>query len=295
MSEGDEGSVLLGYSDESQYAQGRYGAISFVSLPHEVAHELRSELSALMDDAGITSLRWNDVREERHRNGIPAALDVVVDRAAAGDLRVDTLTWDTSDSRHAVVGRDDIENLSRLYFHLARRVMGERWPDGARWTLRPHRHDAVDWEHAGKVVHNSRIGIEDPGGTEEGYPLGGVRTLYNVDEVEPVDGGDPLTEVADFFAGLTVYSYREYEKVRAWVRSCGERAEDNQQLAGSISQADTVRIPCLFQVFQACRELGWPVWLHKRNGLAVPPPGTSPINFWRYEAVSEMDQAPVVE
>lgn len=57
---------------------------------------------------------------------------------------MDTIIWDTYDSRHKIQGRDDIVNYERMFFHLLSNTMKKRCR-GSKLIIRPDIRVGIDW------------------------------------------------------------------------------------------------------------------------------------------------------
>lgn len=136
----------IAFADESRYTEGRYRALAVVSLRYTDHAAFAAELTGLLRDSSVGELSWKDATGARERFAADKALRWALRKCTARRLRVDVLTWDTQDKRHALKGRDDIENLHRMYHHLLHNTLAVRWPDDAVWIVRPDENTAVTWE-----------------------------------------------------------------------------------------------------------------------------------------------------
>jgi hypothetical protein len=139
--------------DESFHNQGRFRSLSVASVPVDRYTDVSAALASMLIKSGIESeLKWTKVKTARGRFAAAKLVDLVADWVDARHLRVDTLTWDTEDSRHAIEGRDDAANIGRMHYHLLRNSLGRRWGVNTRWLLYPDE-SSVDWQVLGDCLH----------------------------------------------------------------------------------------------------------------------------------------------
>ena len=89
-------------------------------------------------------------------------------------LRVDILIWDMDDSRHKNSGRDDNENLSRMYYHLIQNTLSKGWDKGSTWLLVPDHQSSINWrtlgEHLVSKKHKKKLSFRKTGGFKTNDP-----------------------------------------------------------------------------------------------------------------------------
>ena len=191
------------FSDESRHTEGRYRSLAAVSVPAaEVAPFTESLRAALrLDRHG--ELKWRNVKKRLNRDRAIAVLDVLLAHVASG-VRVDVLTWDTHDSRHAVPNRDDIANYERMFFHL-HRVLMERRGARSRWHMRPDKQVTIDWQRIKQCLTST-------GTWRSGYDISTLSSEFrhsvpSVLTFSEVDSADtPLCQLADLMAGMAAYT-----------------------------------------------------------------------------------------
>ncbi len=108
----------LAFSDESNYNTGRYRGLGLVSLPAAIAQKLISEIEQSLQKSNVSELKWKKIKNARDRYAAIKVIDICLSYVSRRELRVDVLIWDTQDSRHRVVGRDDIQNIKNMYIQL---------------------------------------------------------------------------------------------------------------------------------------------------------------------------------
>jgi len=281
----NSGNLFFGWADESSQNKGRYRAIGMVSHPAEFRSELEGAinniLDSVVDESGLKrrELKWNKIDIFRCR-----AYEKIVDYFLAHTyfanppFRVDILRWDIEDSRHSIQGRDDNQNLQRMYYHLFSNVISKRWPSGD-WRFFPDETGSVDWEEVAFFL--------DLGGSKVD-----LKEQFNILSINEVDSKDNvLVQVADFFAGLSVFSKEKFGLYVEW-----NYKESGQQRLVPVenvefSKKDSKRFEILSYFKKRCKELKMGVSLDTSEGLWTPRPANS-INFWHYEPQSDADKAP---
>lgn len=121
---------FLAFTDESNWNTGRFRAVAALSLPASEQAGLERELNRILGREGLRELKWTRVGSDGRATRVAdAVFGAVVNAASSQHLRVDVLAWDILDSRHSIFGRDDAENLGRMYHHLLVHVC-RQWPPG---------------------------------------------------------------------------------------------------------------------------------------------------------------------
>jgi len=116
---------------------------------------------------------------------------------------------------------------------------------------------------------------------------------FHIEAVQEVDSKQtPLCQVADLFAGLSVFSWLKYDVYRCW------QINQQKQLrlfpieqTLELSNSDQERCAILFYFNNRCKAHKLGVSLQTKRGLWTPQP-TNPINFWFYEPQHPEDKAP---
>ena len=286
----------LAFVDESHWNTGRYRALGAISLKANVYTTLCEESSKLLKESDVRELKWSKVTDAKYRFAAEKIVKLIIDQAVAGNLRVDVLSWDIEDFRHKIKGRDDIENLHRMYHHLLKNIMKDRWEDDAIWKLKPDEHTALRFEDIGYFLKIKGIGIEvkDPD-LFYSSPRRYWRKYYNIISLEPVcSEKEVLVQVADLFTGLVCFSRMYYEKYKNWERVCSKQQTlfEYKRNTDQFSKSDNSRFELLKNFNQKCKHNRLGVSFDSYNGLRTINP-LNPINFWWYVSQHEEDKAPL--
>jgi len=287
----------IAYTDESKYNFGRYRGVSLVSLRLQDAGRLRRELERLLQESDISEFRWKKVGNAKYRFAAIKMQGYGVEKATKGLLRVDVLTWDTEDTRHKLPGRDDIENLQRMYYHLFKNVLRDRWPDGSVWRLRPDENTALRWDTMEDFLDmaSSRLDTRRDLFTAGKFRLR-LKQEFSIEQIVPCKSHEePLVQLADLFAGLAVYSRTSYDCYKAWQSGSTPQLplfEEEGEESVQPSRSDQERCQVLDKFDALCKRRKLGVSLKTYRGLRTRDP-KNPVNFWWYEPQCEEDKAPV--
>ena len=286
----------VAFADESQYNTGRYRGLGTVSLKHSDLHWVEAELRQLLSESGISEFKWKKMGGADKRFAAQKLLQYTVKQVNRSVLRVDVLTWDTHDSRHNIQGRDDLANLQRMYHHLLKNVMRERWPRNSTWLLCPDEHTAMPWQKMTdfllKVDHKVSL---TPSWLEPQRWVD-LQRHFRILEMRDCDSRQtPLIQLADLLTGLAVYSRKEYKTYEKWLSVNDPQmnlltpAED---LSLELSRTHQDRCPLLKEFDDLCKSSKLGVSLSGNQGLRTHNP-KKPMNFWWYMPQHEADRAPV--
>ena len=286
------------YSDEA-YIADRFQSVSVVTFESESESSLVAELTDSLKESNITEFKWSKLRQARDRFAAIKLVDFVVYHAISDDIRVDTLIWDTEDARHNIQGRDDTENLQRMYYHLFRNVLQERWPVDSTWDLFPDENSALDWPRFEEFLDRVAIGVELKGDLFDPTDFRVVLLReFHIENVQEVSSREvPFSQIADLFAGMGAFSHTYFATYKKWCQ------EDSGQLSllnnhsSSVSDSDlspgeAEKCLVLSHLNKLCKKNKLWVGLESSRGLKTYNP-KYPINFWLYQPQHPDDKAPI--
>jgi hypothetical protein len=287
----------IAYADETHHNVGRYRGIGLVSLMYEHTSNIGESLRSLIQNSGIAEFKWQKLDSKTDRKAALKMLHYAIDKACAGVLRLDVLTWDIQDKRHRVQGRNDTANLERMYYHLFRNVLRARWPNDAVWRLCPDEHSGMRWDKvAGFLgIASTRLDTRQDLFSQEGFNMR-LRQEFGIEQILPCQSHkESLIQLADLFVGLAAYSRGCYERYQEWERTCGQQpslftVETTMPIKLSRSDHERCAVLAELDAIRKRRRLG--VSLKTNQGLKTFDPA-NPINFWWYEPQHEEDKAPV--
>lgn len=287
-----------GFCDESKYNVGRYRAVSMVSMRASFFPEFDNSLENILNESDIAELKWYALTSAKMRFAAIKALDYTLDSAEAGKIRVDTLIWDTEDTRHKILKRDDLLNLQIMYYHLFLNVIIKKWDEPGVWIIFPDEQSATNWTELGDILEKGirkeerQIIAKDPD-----FIL--FKGLIGISQIRSHEC--TAVQVADLFAGLGIHSHESIRKhisfyvFKKW-RKCRRIPDRLKKQAKSIlrsfSRSDRERCRTLLHFHTQCRKKRWGVHLLRTHGLKTTM-RECPINFWFYMPQSPKDKAPV--
>jgi len=285
----------VGFADESNWNDGRYRSLGFVSLPIGCVRSFGEDVQILLSESNVKEFKWVLLAGARERFAAEKLCAFAVHKALAGLLRVDVLVWDTEDSRHRVAGRDDVANFQRMYYHLFRNVLRSRWPNDGVWRLHPDEQTALDWRAMQDCLESVSTTVD----ANRDLFTGGefhirLRNEFGITEIKPASSQEhSLIQLADLFAGLAVFSRMKYNEYQNWLRANSEQAGlfQDDDPTGKQSRRSATRFAVLKNFDQMCKQRSLGVSLKSKQGLWTPKP-ENPINFWQYEPQHQEDKAP---
>lgn len=289
------GITHVGFSDESNWNQGRFRSLGLVTAPVEALHDLDKQLRQVLAKSDVSEFKWQNLRQARERFAAEKMCNFAVEAACRQQLRVDVLIWDIQDSRHNIAGRDDIANLQRMYYHLFHNVLRSRWPDNAVWRLHPDEHTAIDWDTVQDCLENvaDRWEVERSLFTKGQFHIR-LRREFGLEEIRSVSSHEhQLLQLADLFAGMAVFSRDQFDAYQAWMAAKGPQSLlfDNRNEKPDASRSARERFSVLEHFDKACKKHKLGVSLETKRGLWTPQPA-KPLNFWLYEPQHPEGRAP---
>lgn len=291
------GSTHVAYSDESQWNIGRYRSIGMTSCSQVDHQGMNEELVRLLDGSDVLEFKWEKLRTAKYRFAALKLIDFAFKHADSERLRVDVIIWDIEDSRHKVCGRDDSANFGRMYFHLFRDVLTNRWSDELHWRLCPDEHSELDWDTIESCLsHKGRDLDMQQDLFSKCISTSAWRELYRVQEVTPCRSLEThFIQLSDLFAGLAAYSYEHFDSYKECLsQSTGQTRLELLFDDGPIelSPGDKEKCSVLAKFNTECKKRRLQVALDSTNGLYSNNPDV-PFNFWLYRPQREEDTAPL--
>ena len=102
----------------------------------------------------------------------------------------------------------------------------------------------------------------------------------------------PCCHIADFFAGISVFSINNYHKYLNWLSAMDRQIQMFPIVEQTpLSNSDRYRLMILHQLISLCQENKLGVSIKSKRCLNTPNPSNS-INFWHYTPQHELDKAP---
>jgi hypothetical protein len=292
--------MLQAFCDASGIFGHRFQSIGVVSGNMAALDELRASAASLIKRSGIRELKFvNMTRFESpdYRATVSTITLTISEYCRLGKARLDVMTWDTADSRHAIRGRNDIENLARLYYHLLLSVI-KRWPIGS-WVVVVDRDEKVNFNVLRDCLNNcSKIQgpAHLPGIIESTSQLADLDTIKNITDAD--SEAEPLIQVADLFAGIGRFSREAGDECCHWLGTIGNPDQlplpdltEGEEGTKDYSRSKECRYRLIGEVNRVCKKYRLGVSLETKKRLWTPFPA-NPVNFWSYKPQGDYDRAP---
>lgn len=274
----------IAFSDESNYNKGKYRSVSLVVLHETEFNQINNKLNFILNKYGlnIKTFKWNNLKSNSKLIALKELLTYLFGLMLDGSLRIHVIIWDIEDSRHDVVGRDDITNLSMMYYKLIKNFVKDNLYDKETLTIYADRNDALDWENLEDIFLNDGV---------FNIAADGLITLMDkkVFFTESNTKENPLIQIADIFAGMGRSSYEDYDQYEFW--SPGQQTlipfEDN------LSNKQQYRFQLYKMVDEWAKENKLGISMKKYRGFkTLVYYKKGPLNFWLYAPQHSEDQAP---
>lgn len=296
-SDGKGAVTFAGYSDASGSGADRFRSVAVVSGELQACLALSDRLQAVAADEAVRTVEWKFVKGDA---GVQRATEQYVNLgvtcACRGEIRVDVLTWDTYDSRHAVPGRDDTENLARMYYHLL--VHAAQRGGGGTWRLCADEDASLGWSALLECLERTQLIRRSEARASSLFRVEGERMV--VESFRECDScGECLIQLSDIFAGLGRWSHEKAKWLPTWVENLERRAQVQKALFDDMaadgvtgeSRSDRARSRIVHLLDRLCKSRKLGVSLRTKGCLWTP--GTrGPVNFWTYDPQSSLDVAP---
>lgn len=283
------------FSDESGYcANDRFGTIAIVSGEKTNCKTLNSELQGILDKYGKGELKFvsigssistKDAAKDFYRIGL--------EYCSQGKIKIHVIVWDKHDKRHDIRGRDDIENMIRMYYHIIKKATSD-WKGIKNWEFFPDEFIAINWGY--DVVKYLQMTNLDKKKNSNSNTLFGV--IYNLrfPEFKKCRGLEshkfPIIQLADLIAGVTRLSYESGEKYRIWLSNDNNRNSlFPDELPCNISKKMNNKFEIMRFFYEECSKLKLGVSFNTNKYFKTFSSKTG-ILIWPYKPQGDYDKAP---
>ena len=277
----------VSFADES--SSNGFQSIAAFSLKSDNLLQISSDLKKLLHDSNVREFKWQKLKDAKYKFCAQKLIDNVWKLIQTDDARVDVVIWDMNDSRHSIKNRDDKANYGRMFFHLHSNALKRR-PKSLTWELFPDEGVGVDWNTVSQCIdaRGKRRELVD-------LPLFGKffdDPHYNITKLKEVKSHEePCCQVADLFAGMSIFSRTHYDLYEKWCECNTPSLPLFPEEMPSMSRAEKHRFPIIYYFDLGCKSRKLGVSLKSNRYLRTPDPN-NPINFWHYIPQHEMDKAP---
>jgi len=279
----------VAFSDDSSHREGRYNGLSIVTLEKCYYRRFRNRLQEILEDSGVRSeFKWEKLKNAKYRFVAEKFIEFVFRRKEK--LRIDTIIWDLEDSRHKnVLGRDDEENLVRMYYHLVSTTLSKRWPiEGCCWKWHPDIQSSVDWVTLQDCINNKKHKC-----VKDLFHENPDFERVNLSSIKPSNSiRFPFIQLADFFAGMGSYSCGHFDIYEKWELLNNPQKSlfySSEELSFSNSEEERCRIIKKFNT--RCKRNNLQIAFKTTRGFRSYQPDNF-LNFWFYKPQSKNDICP---
>lgn len=287
----------LAFSDESGSGRDRYRSLALITGTPDTCDDIRQQLTTILNDNSLEYLEWKEIGGDSKRQGAAEGfLKVAVNGAVSQKFRVDILTWDCQDSRHAIPGQNDVANIERMYYKIFRHT-GQQWGQ-PKWRWYPDQSSALDWRSIKAYIERTRARRHKP---YFFHLFDQDNEYFNILELKECNSKqEPLVQLADIFAGMSRFSIDKSNKLVYWMnmkKQSGQPMLFPVETANGLHQrtrSEEARFELIAILNKLCKRYRLGVSIETKRYLWTPDP-KNPINFWSYEAQSKYDKAPIKE
>ncbi len=281
------------FSDESGVdGSNRYQAICTISGRREDMRVIHKELKVCLLKHQCSEIKFSKIKGGlKYFNCAKDFIDVGLRRCYEGLICVEVMVWDIYDSRHAVKGRDDGENFSRMYYHCLKSSV-KNWQAAASWELYPDENSLIDWPKLSFYL--SRTNFAEP--YKEAKLLFEELRQLKLQKIHPPKPSSSskffIIQLADLFAGIVRTSHSEGQKLIDWRKAKDSKSTFfpiDYDLAISNNQKAKYEVMSHFK--DKAEELSLGVNLSKCKYFKTFNKSKN-IFLWKYEPQYENDKAP---
>ena len=125
----------LAFSDESSHTTSdRFGAIAVLNFKASIRQELESTLIPLINQFP-NEYKWMKFKNKEYFKISKEIFDDIFNQAINGNLRVDTIIWDSKDTRYYRNNTNYDSKLRVLYYLRLRDIFTNRWGGNTNWEI----------------------------------------------------------------------------------------------------------------------------------------------------------------
>ena len=273
------------FTDESNYNSGEHRSLSIIMINESKVKVIDDKLKEILNKykINIKSFKWNKINNRKKHKALIEFLMFLFPFLEKRLVFITTLKWSINDSRHSIIGRDDLSNLSFMYYKLIFDIVNRKTENGDNVKIFPDHNDVINWEELEKILSNSEIHNTEKIKIMDSFIEVGSKKVF----LEPSTTEDKnLIQIADIFAGIARGSFEDYKYYVHWLKS-QEDSIDSHNFSG--------REKCRFEIYYIINK--WAkrnklyISLDSKQGFSSYKPD-SPLNFWVYSPQHENDKAP---
>lgn len=279
----------LAFSDDSKHKDGRYNSLALVTLKDVNFSSIHNKLKEIFKNSGISDeFKWEKLRNAKYRLAAQKLIDFTFQNEQK--MRVDILIWNLDDSRHRnILGRDDSENLVRMYYHLISTTCSKRWPiRDSCWKWYPDIQSSINWNNMNNCIRNKKHTC-----VQDLFYSNPEFENVNLEEIEPAKSQKhSLIQIADLFAGMGAYSWGSFETYLKWKDIINNQPSLFPNSTNTrLSPSEKERFIVISDFNKKCKNRSMQIAFESTRGFKSYVPKNF-INFWMYEPQHDKDKAP---
>lgn len=274
------------FTDESKITASRFRSISAFSLNYSFYEEANEYFNQILSSSNVKEFKWQNLKDAKYYFCAEKIINFIFRNLQKYSLRIDTIIWDTYDSRHKIMGRDDLANYERMFYHLLTNSMKKR-TKSAIWHIRPDQRKGISWN----TVHDCLAA--------KGQQKDSCKTIWGdfifdpyfsiSTFIESESHKESFIQIADFFAGISIFSKENYDSYETWLIEKELSLFTNEN--SKFSKREEYRFKILELLNSKCKDCKLSVSLKTCRCLKSLIQ-EKPINFWYYTPQNEFDKAP---
>lgn len=283
------------YSDESGYGEDRFEAIGTLSVKLGSTKNLQDKLKAILNSYNIKYLEYKKIRDERRFKCACEIIELIFSFVLCGDVKILVLVWDKHDSRHKVMNRNDLKNISIMYYHALKNTKRLWFDSGIDSSFYPDELSKIDFLNIIKYLENGRLRKESM--VKE--TLFGIEfknlfpKIINHEEVNSKN--NYLIQVVDIFTGIVRLSHEEFDGYEHWKK---QSTPQNGLFGGdfwgdsNFSNSKIYKYKLIDYINDFCKDNSLQVALNTTKSFYSHRPSCG-VWFWKYVPQRPGDKAPV--
>jgi len=284
------------YSDESGSGVDRFESIGTLSCKKSVVAELKTELVQVLAGHQLSHCEYKKVAGGCRYNCALEFLTILHRYITQGDVKVMVLVWDKHDKRHQVPGRDDIANMSIMYYW-ALKTTKRQWMDTSLDSnFFPDELSKVDFKSIIKYLECTRVRSRDSMLSLFGVEF--TKSFPSVNSHNELNSSkEPLIQLIDILTGIVRLTYEEKTTFDAW-RHGHEKTEAMQDSlfvveedAVTISKNKSYKYRLVHELDALLKRDTMQVALKSEDGFLSKKPSNGYF-LWKYEPQRDDDKAP---
>lgn len=283
------------FSNESGYS--RFRSIGVLSGEKTDIDNLRNKLIIVLEGGDRNSIEFKKIDGDKNKEIVAIKfVEKGIEYCVNKKIRMDILTWDTYDSRHEIIGRDDVKNFQMMYYKVLKWVKQCWKHKNMVWDFYPDENSAVKWEKLMNCLENTNLSKEIE---IDNTLFGEIRNMHFPSfqsHSEVKSDTEPITQLIDIFTGFARYSFEKGKKFLAWRENKKNQNQlslfGDSKIREELSRGDTSKFKVLKILDNLCkgREMGVSI---KENSYLCTFSPSNPLNFWPYKPQHEADKAPI--